>query len=133
MVDLLDLPKSFEELAKLPLQDFSLSDRIIDPIIIIDKVDKQNVARLAGVRISRGKRYVHYGPSNNHNWVVDGTIIHPLPRDSVILFDEMLSDSVKDDLSYSEVIRLVQLTSGPIKIEPKAEFFKTGKCKNKIN
>lgn len=127
MVDFSSLPRSFEELRARSPQNFTFSDRVIDPVILIDKVGHNSVARLAGVSMLRGKRSVHRAPSNMHNWIVDGTTIRPLPRDAALLFDTMLSGCSQDDLSYSQAVRLIRDTAGGMRVEPDEAFLKAGK------
>ena len=98
MVDLCDLPTTFEELRASPPEGFTLSERVIDPVIIIDRVGQKIMARLAGMRVHRGTKSIHRAPGNRHSWVVDGTTIRPLPRDAAHIFLEMMKGSDPDKL-----------------------------------
>lgn len=127
MTDLYLLPKSFEDIcAKLP-DGFSVSERVIDPTIIIDRVGSQIVARLAGTRIVKGIRHFYPAPSNHHSWVVDGDTIHPIPRDVSSVFGQKLKGSNPDNLPYSEAIRLLRDTGTAMDAEPSDAFRKAGK------
>lgn len=127
MADVPSLPISFEALRSCPPEGFTLSERVIDPVIIIDRVGQSIVARLAGVRSLRGGRSVHRAPSNRHAWVVDGSIIRPLPRDVANLFVELLRGAVPDNLTYSEAIRLIRDTGAVIAAEPEEAFLRAGR------
>ncbi|MXR32150.1 DEAD/DEAH box helicase [Pseudomonas sp. PICF6] len=117
MSEPVELPESFESLrASLP-KGLVLSERLIEPVIIIGKAGDSIVARLGGVRLLRGNRYVHRAPSNRHAWVMDGTTVRPLPRDAVILFEEMLSGASPDNLSYSQAISLVRDSDAVMRVE----------------
>src|SRR5690242_15949822 len=104
MTELVEFPETFESLWASPPEGLILSERLIEPVMIIGRAGDSIVARLGGVRMLRGSRYVHHAPSNGHAWVLDGTTIRPLPRDATILFEKMLSGSSSDNLSYSQAI-----------------------------
>lgn len=127
MADLSHLPKNFEQLCAMPPEGFSLSERVIGPIILIDKVGLNIVARLAGVRIQGANRNVYLAPSNKHTWVLDGSVIRPLPRDAASVFAEALKGSDPDNMSYSEAICLIRDAEAIIIAEPSELFLKAGK------
>lgn len=127
MADLSGLPVTFEELRASPPEGFRLSERVIDPVIAIDREGGHIVAHLAGRRMMRGKKFTHRAPSNRHTWVVDDTTIRPLPRDSSIQFVETLNGADPDDLSYSESIRLMRDEGAVMGVEPQATFLKAGR------
>lgn len=127
MSDFASLPETFEELRVCLPEGFMLSERVIDPIIVIDRYGGSIVARLAGARMLRGMKIIHRAPSNHHGWVADGNTIRPLPRDSAIHFVEMLNGSDPDNLSYSESIRLMQDEDAIMGVEPQANFLKAGR------
>jgi SNF2 family DNA or RNA helicase len=49
--------------------------------VIVEKRDGRLVAKLAGRRVVRGDEHIIPAPANNFDWVLDGNIIRPLPRD----------------------------------------------------
>lgn len=128
MTDFSALPATFEQLRACPPAGFALSERVIDPVVIIDKAGGKTVARLGGSRVLRGGRHVYAAPSNHHSWVADGTTLRPLPRDAVTLFNEMLGNADPDDLLYSTAIALLRNESAVMKAEPGATFLKAGKA-----
>jgi SNF2 family DNA or RNA helicase len=121
-----ELPETFDALRASPPTGFTLSERIIDPIIVIDKVSRRIVARLAGVRMQQGIKSIYRAPDNRHAWVVDGTTIRPLPRDSTHVFVKMLRGSSPDNLPYSEAIRLMRDADALMRAEPDETFLKAG-------
>lgn len=127
MSDFSGFPETFEELRSNPPEGFTLSERLIDPVIVIDRVGQNIVAYLAGERLLRGVKSIHRAPSNRHAWVVDGTTIRPLPRDAVHLFVEMLQGSASDNLPYSEAVRLIRDTGAVMTAEPAEAFLKAGR------
>ena len=128
MTDISSLPETFEALSGSPPEGFALSERVIDPLIVIDKVGHNILARLAGVHVLRGgSRNVLRAPSNRHAWVVDGSTIRPLPRDAASVFVEMLRGAAPDNLPYSEAIRLIRDTGAVMKVEPDDAFLRAGR------
>ena len=127
MLDHATFPESFEELSANPPHGFRLSERVIDPVIILSKRGINSVARLAGVRVLQGCRHIYHAPSNRHGWVVDGTMIRPLPKDAVRLLAETLGDSNPDDIIYSVAIRLMKDSNGAIGAEPDESFLRAGR------
>jgi SNF2 family DNA or RNA helicase len=128
VVDFSSFPATFEELCASPPIGFTISERLIDPVIAIDKIGTKIVAQLAGSRMLHGSKCTHRTPSNKHTWVVDGTIIRPLPRDSAAQFVEMLSGSNPEELSYSESIRLMRDKKSIMGVEPQVAFLKAGRA-----
>lgn len=127
MDDFTLLPETFEGLCAIPPKGFTISERLIDPVVVIDKVGENIVAQLAGTRMLRGIKCIYLAPSNKHTWVVDGDIIRPLPRDSATQFMKMLSGFKPDDLTYSESIRLIKDKNSIIGVEPLATLLKAGR------
>ena len=127
MTDCLDLPDSFETLKCNPPAGFTISERVIDPIMIIDRLEQRIVVRLAGVRRVRESKEIIHAPSNQHSWVVDGSTIRPLPRDASRVFTEMLNGSDPDNISYSEAIRLLRSSGEWMETEPTEIFLKAGR------
>lgn len=127
MVDLSCLPEAFEELCPNPPKGFTLSERVIDPVIVVDRIGQSIVALLAGARVSKGSKCIHRAPSNRHTWVIDGDMLRPIPRDSSWLFAEMLHGSDPNNLSYSEAIRLLRGAGQHMSVEPSEAFLKAGR------
>jgi SNF2 family DNA or RNA helicase len=127
VADLSDLPENFGELRAKTPEGFTVSERIIDPVIIIDKAGSSTVAHLAGIRMLRGCKTICLAPSNRHAWVVDGTTIRPLPRDAASLFAEMLRGSDPSNLRYSDAVRLLRDADTIICAEPSELFLRAGR------
>lgn len=127
MAELSSLPESFEGVcANLP-KGFSVSERVIDPVIMIDRAGSRIVARLAGARIVKGVRHFYPAPSNRHSWVADGDTIRPIPRDVSNIFRQKLKGLDPDNLKYSEAIGLMRDTGAAMDAEPSDAFRKAGK------
>lgn len=126
MSNLADFPIAFEQLRASVPNGFDLSERVIDPIIFIDRQGKKIVARLAGIRAYRGLISISLSPSNQHAWTVDQTVIRPLPRDSAQIFETMLQGADPDNLPYHEAVRLMRTAGSPMKVEPGEAFLRAG-------
>ncbi|WP_435037737.1 DEAD/DEAH box helicase [Pseudomonas neuropathica] len=126
MDNIVNLPENFDDLkAKLPA-GYSISERIIDPVIIIDKNDERIVSRLAGIRLQKGVKNIYVSSSCRHAWVLDGRTFRPLPLDIARLFVETLNGADPDNLSYSEAIRLLRDESSTLRAEPSERFLIAG-------
>ncbi|MGE6164406.1 DEAD/DEAH box helicase [Aeromonas media] len=127
MIDLSSFPETFESLRDKTPEGFMLSERLIDPMIVIDKTGACIVARLAGIHVRRGEEGVYFAPSNRHAWVVDGHTIRPLPKDATNLFLEMMRGVDSENLSYSEAIGLIRNSTPIMAAKPNEMFLKAGR------
>jgi SNF2 family DNA or RNA helicase len=126
MTDFTHLPHTIEELRKVAPDGFTISERVLDPIIIISKSEMNTVVQLAGTRVVRGAKSIFRAPTIYHSWVVDGTIIRPLPRDAVYLFSDIMKGFDPENISYSFAIQLLRRQDYAIGIEPDENFLKAG-------
>lgn len=127
MIDYTKLPESFAELKQAPPAGHSISERLLEPIALLDRDDNRIVARLGGVRMVRGERHELLAPTNRHSWVVDGTIFRPLPRDSVQMLLQKIGDADPSDISFSTAIRLMKDDGDGITATPSETVMKPGK------
>lgn len=126
MTDLSSLPITFDDVRKSLPDGFLLSERVVDPVILIDKVGGEIVARLSGCRFVRGVRHIYAAPSNRHAWVLDSNTIRPLPRGTLNVFEAALGGANPDRLSFSEAIRLIRAKGLDLTVEPSANFLQAG-------
>lgn len=126
MTELFNLAKSFEDLRENLPADFVLSERVIDPVLILEKFKGTISAHLGGVRLMRGQRHVYRAPSNHHTWVGDGGTIRPLPRDAVRVFHKLLQGACAEKLSYSEAIRLIRNSEAIMQVEAAENILQAG-------
>lgn len=127
MDDFSSYPTAFEALRAIPLRDLSISERLVDPVIVVDRVGGKIVARLGGSRVVGGERRVYVAPTNAHVWVVDGATIRPLPRDSAQIFSEALGDADPSDLPYSRAIAMIRDAGALMPAAPGAAFLQSGR------
>jgi SNF2 family DNA or RNA helicase len=121
------LPESFEQLRADPPEGFTLSERIVEPVILIDRVDGRIVGQLAASRTRNGVISLLAAPTNQHAWVVDGSTIRPIPYDAPRIFHELLEGSDPDSLRYSEAIRLMRNDSELLRVHSTDRFRIAGK------
>ncbi|HHT8834792.1 DEAD/DEAH box helicase [Burkholderia cenocepacia] len=127
MADMSHLPEAFDALqGRLP-EGYTASERLLDPVVVIDRIGGKTIARLGGTRIVRGQRRILHAPTNRHSWVNDGNTLRPLPRDSVQIFKELLGSADANDLPYDVAIRLIRNSGAAIKTEPAEGFLDAGK------
>ncbi|MER9180781.1 DEAD/DEAH box helicase [Mesorhizobium sp. M0767] len=88
---------------------WQISERIVDPVIILSREGDRFTAMLAGSRTVGGRTDVWKALSSGHNWVADHQTVRPLPHDVPKIFRQMLEDGDPKDLSFPEVIRLIRL------------------------
>jgi SNF2 family DNA or RNA helicase len=127
MITPTDLPEKFEDIDSASTRDFLLSERLIDPIIVLDRQEQKIVARLGAVRVINSMKTVYLPLTNQHTWIVDGKTIRPIPHDSPHLFNDLLQGFDPDDLPFKEAVRLLRDTNASISIEPSDLFLKSGK------
>lgn len=122
MLDLSLQPRDFASIAREPPDGFIVAERVLDPEIELDTHGDRIVARLVGVRVTRGHRVVLRAPSTSHGWVVDGNVIHPLPRDVVDVMSAMLEGADQASVPYVLAVRLLRATDLPIPVSGTAAF-----------
>jgi len=123
------LAKSFDDLSGCILPaDFVLSERIVEPVVLISREAGKIVARLAGSRMNKGVPVVLTAPTNRHAWVVEGNTIRPLPRDAGEIFMSRLGNSDPDDLRYSDAVRLIRENSPLMRTVPAESFVVEGRA-----
>lgn len=88
--------------------DHSLSERLLEPLLLLDRNGDKLSASLGGLKMIRGQKNELRAPTDDHAWVVDGTVLRPLPKDAPKIFRNMLGDVDPKDLPFSVAIRLLR-------------------------
>lgn len=127
MTDLSSLPPDFQELRSSLPEGFTLSERVIEPVIEIGRSGGKIAATLAGRRISRGIPAIFAAPTNRHTWVSDGTTIRPLPRDVAAVFGKRLAGLDSGRLRYSDAVRLIREDSQELPAVPAPSLLEDGR------
>lgn len=126
MLDLSLMPPELEALRQQLPEGIELSERLLEPAIVIGLQGGYITARLAGTRTVRGVKRILPAPSNRHEWVIDGTTIRPLPRDSVTVFSCLLNGSNAEDLSYRDAIRITRTSGTAFSVELQGPILEPG-------
>lgn len=106
MIDLVSLPHDFSAVLKSPPAGFATSGRVLEPVLMIDRIAGKLEIVLGGARVFRGERRFLKAPSTNHAWVVDETTLYPLPADISAMLLGLLGDEAPSDISYSTAVNL---------------------------
>ncbi|MGO7556827.1 DEAD/DEAH box helicase [Rhizobium johnstonii] len=124
MTDLpLDLPADFRELALRPPAGRELSSRLLEAEIRVRRLDGRFVATLAGTRTVRGEKAIWYVAKPDNNWIDDGAVIRPVPRDAPQLMQQMLAGADARDLAFADIIRLLRIENPNIPVSADADVF----------
>ncbi|MCC1498289.1 DEAD/DEAH box helicase [Alcanivorax sp. 1008] len=126
LTDFASLPEGLESLRGLLPSEVSISERIIDPIVVVSRARGRIVARLAGVKMFRGRRILCFAPSNRHAWVLDGNLVRPLPRDVVAVVFGLLRGLDPENLSYGDALSLINRSDSEVVFEADDDFFRPG-------
>ena len=127
MPDYQKLPETFEELRKSLPAGHSISERLLEPVIQINRQGSRIIAQLGGIRTVRGERRELLAPSNRHMWVIDGTVLRPLPRDARQVMFEKIGDVDPNDLPFSTAIHLLRDNDDSIAASPAVNLLVAGK------
>lgn len=127
MADLAALPTNFAELLKTVPEGYSVSQRVVDPVLILDRASGRLRGSLGGGRVVRGEGRVVPAPSIAHAWVADGTTLRPLPADAPPMVAQLFGDEDPDDLSYATAIRLLRSPPEGIAVEATDGVLHAGK------
>ena len=106
-----DPPADFRQLAAHPPAGREVSSRLLDAEIHVKRQAGRFVATLAGTRTIRGEKSIWHVSGPDHNWVDDGAVIRPLPRDAPRIMQQMLGDADPQDLAFADVVRLLRIES----------------------
>lgn len=127
MTDRARLPTAFATLLADPPEGFSISERVIDPVLVLTRLEGRIVAGLAGRRIVRGASFTIPAPSLRHAWVTDEMILRPLPSDVPKLVASVLEGSDPDDLSYATAIDIMRHPPDGLLVEADPEILNPGR------
>ena len=123
--------RNFSDLAELP-DDISLSSfGILDPALIIRTSAEGNYARLAARIITGGVADFIEAPSLQHNWVLHGSRVKPLPRDISSLISELFRKSDPSNLSMPDILRLKEEISEQLHLDIDPKVFCTANDESK--
>jgi len=122
MTDVASLPPNFISLrCKVP-DGLTISERVLDPVALIGRQGSRCIIRLAGVQTRNGIRRVITTPSPAHDWILDGTVIRPLPSDAPVLLSRMIGSVDPSGIGYAFALQLLRTASLPLEVEAEPGF-----------
>ncbi|WP_221029320.1 DEAD/DEAH box helicase [Actomonas aquatica] len=120
----MDLDPDFRKIRDVP-EGLRLSARIQDPLLVIDRVSSRITLRLCAKLMSGGQSRIVEAPSLGHNWVLDRSIIRPLPVDISEVIEPVVCGLDVDGLTLPQVLRVQRASMGIISIEIRDPVFQT--------
>lgn len=99
-------PATYDEIAANPPAGVEVSSRVLAPVLVILREESRFVARLGTRRITKGAERLAMAPDITSNWINDGGLVFPLPRDVAEIAGLALQGMDPDNLSFPDVLRL---------------------------
>lgn len=88
---------------------FSLSDRLLTPVLYLEKKHHRYTASLGAITKKAGLKDFISCPSVRHNWLLDANRIKPLPHDAPQVVSSALCNVDPQDLRYPDVLNLLRV------------------------
>lgn len=126
MTDFAALPHRFADLAGQLPEGFTLSERVLDPEIRLDLENGRIVVRLIGIRNVRGNRLELPAPTPAHGWVVDGSVLRPLPSDVGVLVRNATGGLEQGRIRFADAIRLLRDEAMPFAVSASERLLAPG-------
>lgn len=126
--DIAQFPLHFRELSVSPPEGYKISQRLIDPEILLEKLDERFRAVLAGTKTVKGEKKTWRAISPDANWVADGYTIRPLPHDAPDFFRKAIGSCDPEHLPFARVVALMQDAEQAISIHADESVFRPAKA-----
>ena len=118
MSDWLDrAPERYDELRRSLPPGIGLSERVLAPVVTLQRAGDGFAAHLAGRRTVRGEAIVTPARSIRHNWVLEGSTVWPLPSDIFSTIAEIAGSDPAAPLSFGQVVALLSRRSEVVDFE----------------
>ncbi|MBY6203248.1 DEAD/DEAH box helicase [Maritalea mobilis] len=127
MTDLVLLPHDFDAVLKSPPAGYATSERVVEPILMIDRSAGKLVVKLGGTKVFRGKERLLEAPSINHAWVIDEATLRPLPTDVPTMLSDLLEGEDPSDISYATAIKLYRAPPEGLAVRLAPDVLHSGK------
>lgn len=118
-------PRVFAEAVREIPAGHSFSERLIQPVLLLERTEGGFRAQLYGQRIVGGQPVRIAAPGLDYCWVEDGQTIRPLPADTPRKLAELLGQN--QDLRFPDVVKLLSLNDSAIAIEGDPSIFIPGR------
>jgi SNF2 family DNA or RNA helicase len=97
---------SYDDLVLNTPQGFELSSRVLAPALLISRHSDRFVARLGARRFIKGVERILTAGDITTNWVADGSVIFPLPKDISAIAAELLVGCDPENLTFPQILKL---------------------------
>jgi SNF2 family DNA or RNA helicase len=101
----------------------SASERLLQPVLIVTRSEGAFTASLSGERRTAGEPALVAAPGLDRTWVLDGSVVRPLPADTPQRISDLLGPDAGRPLSFPDVVRLLQLEDPPIAVRADSSVF----------
>ena len=128
MIDVSELPTSFRDvfqLKELPA-GLTISDRMIDAEVEIDLFNDKIISSIIGVEFENGVKKKYRPLTIEHDWVMHGSRIRPLPADAVSRLRSTLSGSPVTEIKYKDAVNLLRSEQFSLPVSATESFFDSG-------
>ena len=115
--DLWSLPESLDGVREHLPKGTVISNRIIEPLLRIEKHAGELSVKLYAVMNVKAERRLLPAISLKHNWVADNKVIRPLPGDIPAVIKSLLADFKANLLSFPDVLALMRSPQDEIAVE----------------
>ncbi|EPJ56195.1 MAG: SNF2 family helicase [Osedax symbiont Rs2] len=119
-----ELDKDYRTFDENNLQ-YQLSNRLLTPILYLSKRNNKYIVSLGAYIKKNGETTFNACPSIQHNWVLAGNRIMPLPYDAPIFIHEVLKDINPLDVEFTQIIKLMKEGIQEIDINVAPDLFET--------
>ena len=106
---------------------FEFSKRLTNPVLLVDKYQDSYRARLAGMFFKNGEKQVFVTQSNDSDWILDGNLVRPLPKDICSEILMLMPDIDLMNLSFSQMLSLVRQDQDLIEVSYDDSLFSAAK------
>lgn len=106
----------YRDLLKVIPEGWSASERLVDPQLYIVRADGRFEMMLCGTKLVQGAQMSWPALSLQHDWVLDGKLLRPLPHDTPEHVRIILNGSDPKNLRFSDVLALLRLRDPVIPI-----------------
>jgi SNF2 family DNA or RNA helicase len=111
------LPEDFQSIRKNPPNGFRISERMGDPVILVEKSQSGYRTSLLGRRKVKGEYLYGSAISLHHNWYIEGDLIRPLPNDTTQTLETVFKGFDLQRLSFPDVLALRRLAQNLVEVE----------------
>jgi len=86
-------------------------------VLVLKRIGDSHLAVLAARLVTGGNIRIVSAPSNQHNWVLDGNKILPLPSDVQVFVERLVGYAVSQEITLVKAVELARRTDAELLIE----------------